>query len=181
MIDEVWKDIVGYDDEYKGLYQISSYGRVRCLDRVDSIGRKRLGHIINGAYSGAGYKYVGLTKNAKTTSARVNRLVALAFIQNKENKPYVNHKDENKKNNNVENLEWVTAKENSNYGTSIERLSKSQSIPIKVIYQDNTYEIWDGASIFAREYGNSVDQRHIVDVLKGRRKTHRGLRFEYVD
>lgn len=180
MINEVWKDILDFDCFYKGYYQISNLGRVRSLDRIDSLGRKQIGRILNGI-NARGYVRVSLKKNSNNQGARVHRLVAMAFIDNPENKPYVNHKDENKNNNNVDNLEWVTAEENTNWGTGIERRAKTQSIPIKVIYQDNTFEIWQSASLFAREYGNGVSQKHIVDVLKGRRKTHYNLRFEYVD
>ena len=71
----------------------------------------------------------------------------------------------------------MTAKENSNYGTRNERLAKSISKPIKVIYQDDTYEIWESATVFANEYG--INSGGIPNVLSGIRKTYYGLRFEY--
>lgn len=181
MIEEVWKDILDFDGLYKGYYQISNLGRVRSLDRVDSLGRKQIGCILIGSNSWNGYRQVSLKRNSKSKTFRVHRLVANAFLENNDNKPQVNHKDEDKHNNNVKNLEWVTIKENANYGTRNERLAKSQSKPIKVIYQDDTYEIWESASKFAREYGNGVKRSNIVQVLSGDKKTHRGLRFEYVD
>lgn len=179
MIEE-WRDVVGYDDMYKGYYQVSSLGRVRGLDRSDNAGKHQRGRILKQSTSIHGYKLVGLSKNGEVSTKSVHRLVTMAFLENEENKPYINHKDENKKNNNVDNLEWVTPKENSNYGTAIKRRVEKQSKPIKVIYQDDTYEIWESASKFAREYGNGVKRSNVVQVLSGDKKSHHGLRFEYV-
>lgn len=176
MMNEEWRDIVGYE----GYYQVSSLGRVRSLDRLNSRGVPLIGNIMKSNSNNKWYKVVILNKNSNKKTFKIHRLVAKAFIHNPENKPFVNHKDENKNNNNVDNLEWVTPKENSNYGTRNKQISEKNSKPIKVIYRDNTYEIWESATIFAKEYGNGVDKRNIVAVLKGRRKTHAGLRFEYV-
>lgn len=173
-MEEVWKDIKGYEN----YYQISSLGRVKSLDRINNKGVTQIGRVLKCSYR-SGYKSVTLSKKGKSVSCVIHRLVAIAFIPNHENKPQVNHIDENKNNNNVNNLEWVTAKENLNYGTHNERQAKTRSIPIKVIYQDDTYEIWDSATIFAKEYGNGVCQQNIVKVLKGKRKSTVGLRFEY--
>lgn len=74
-----------------------------------------------------GYHIVRIKINGKTATRRVHRMVALCFIPNPENFPQVNHKDENKDNNNVDNLEWVTAKQNCNYGTRNERISKAKT------------------------------------------------------
>lgn len=167
-MEEIWKDIAGWE----GSYQISTYGRVKSL----KYGKER---ILKPSKNSSGYLTVGLSIESRTFSKAIHRLVAIAFVPNPDNKLQVNHKDENKLNNNVNNLEWVTAKENSNYGTRIKRISEKNSKPIKVIYRDNTYEIWDSATIFAREYGNVVKEKKIVEVLKGRNKTHAGLRFEY--
>lgn len=166
-MEEIWKDVKGYE----GLYKVSNFGRVKSL----KYGRERILKTGKGGY----YLTVGLYFDNKLKTVKVHRLVAMAFIENHDNKPFVNHKDEDKYNNNVNNLEWVTHAENMNCGTAIERRSKSNSKPIKVIYSDNTYEIWDSATIFAKEYGNGVDRTHIVHVLNGRNKTHAGLRFEY--
>ena len=77
-----------------------------------------------------GYLVVKLCKNNIRSNKKIHRLVAQAFIPNPENKPQVNHIDEDKTNNMVSNLEWMTAKENTNHGTRNERSGKSQSIPI---------------------------------------------------
>lgn len=106
---EVWRDIQGYE----GLYMVSSYGRVRGISNEP--GRKTgfmtLRRVPNG------YVKVRLCKNGVVVDRNVHRLVAVAFIPNPENLPQVNHKDEDKANNHVENLEWCDSKYNNNYGT----------------------------------------------------------------
>lgn len=115
MMNEEWRDVVGYGDMYKGMYQVSNLGRVRSLDRIDSVGKHQYGRVLKYGDSGDGYKTVVLTKNAKSRTIKVHRLVAMAFVENKDNKLVVNHKDEDKYNNTPDNLEWVTHKENVNY------------------------------------------------------------------
>lgn len=111
MIEEVWKDILGYE----GLYQISNLGRVKSLPRKNNkrIINKEIIKVFTKLPNG--YLKAGLSKNGKTKYYFVHRLVAEVFIPNLENKPCVNHKDCNKKNNCVNNLEWVTHKENNTY------------------------------------------------------------------
>lgn len=117
---ELWKDIPGYE----GLYQVSNIGNVKSVDRhrPDKNGRyvfhqgKKLTPQLND-----GYMYVILSKDGKQYSCKVHRLVAMAFIPNPENLPYINHKDENKSNNCVDNLEWCSKSYNDRYGTTPER------------------------------------------------------------
>lgn len=165
-MEEVWKDIAGWE----GSYQVSTYGHVKSLKH----GKER---ILKPGKNSSGYLTVGFSIKSKTFTKVVHRLVAIAFIPNPENKGDVNHIDEDKTNNHLENLNWMTRKENVNWGTAIERQVKSNSKPIKVIYQDDTYEIWESAKAFARE--NNLLSSSIVNVLKGREKAHHGLRFEY--
>lgn len=113
---EIWKDI----DGYVGIYQVSNIGNVRSLQREEFKCRQgyrvRKGRELKPTQDEKGYLMVGLNKDGKRIMRRVHRLVATAFIPNHDNLPQVNHKDENKHNNHVENLEWCTASYNINYG-----------------------------------------------------------------
>lgn len=112
---EIWKPIKGYE----GMYEISNKGNVKSIDRIieDCIGRKKLykGKILKKEKSIHGYYQVPLYKNGKAKLFSVHRLVAYAFIENPKNLPFVNHIDFERTNNNVDNLEWVTPKENVNW------------------------------------------------------------------
>ena len=117
---EIWKDVAGYE----GLYKVSNKGNVRSVARKDSIGRKCGGRTRKHFCREGGYPEISLYKDGLRKQKLIHRLVAEAFISNPNDFPEVNHKDENKKNNCVENLEWCTSEYNTNYGTLIERLSK---------------------------------------------------------
>jgi hypothetical protein len=123
---EVWKDVEGYE----GIYQISNYGRVKSLER--NIKRSDGGSFyfaqrILKYKKSRGYDSIGLFKGRKEGKYfRVARLVGAAFIPNPENKPQINHKDENRHNNMASNLEWCTCKYNSNYGNHNKNLSESK-------------------------------------------------------
>ena len=121
---EEWRDIKGYE----GIYQISNLGRIKSLSKKvymynhiakrkievtfkEKIRKQRIGK--------DGYYLINLNKDNKMITYRVHRLVGENFIENKDNKPYINHKDGNKLNNNVLNLEWCTAKENIKHGWEI--------------------------------------------------------------
>lgn len=105
---EIWKDIEGYE----GLYQVSNLGRVKSLPKQH--GRRYWNNefILKQNKSNNGYVCVILQKNKIKYRKSIHRLVASAFIPNFENKPQINHKDGNKLNNCIDNLEWVTASEN---------------------------------------------------------------------
>lgn len=105
----LWKPVPGYE----GLYSVSSDGKVKSLFRYKKT--------LTPSVTRHGYETVELFSDGKSKRFLVHRLVALAFIPNPENLPQVNHKDENKRNNHVSNLEWVTAKQNMNHGTRLQR------------------------------------------------------------
>ena len=120
-MDEIWKDIEGFE----GLYQVSNLGRVKCVEHKCP-GRHGLRtvkeHLMTQVKGSKGYLYVSLSNMDRGRTFTVHRLVAKAFIPNPDNLPCVNHKDEDKFNNNVSNLEWCTAKQNINYSRKAGRI-----------------------------------------------------------
>lgn len=122
MIEEQWKDIVGYE----GLYQISNFGRVKSICRLvntKSKGKETKRHIyekiLKNCINGCGYEYVCLSKKGKTKKHRIHRLVGEYFIPNPFNKPQLNHIDGNKLNNNINNLEWCNNSENMQHAVKM--------------------------------------------------------------
>ena len=110
---EIWKDIDGYE----GYYQVSNMGRVYSVKNK----------MLLKQHLKRGYLECVLCKNGERKYIQAHRLVAITFIPNPDNLPQVNHKDENKQNNCVSNLEWCTAEYNINYGTRTERSTKSNT------------------------------------------------------
>ena len=115
---EIWKDIEGYENKY----QISNLGRVKALDY-----RRTKKEKILDSRNNKGYKAIALWNNSKRKVFLIHRLVANAFIPNPNKFPQINHKDENKLNNCVDNLEWCTQFYNNIYGTRLQRVSKTLS------------------------------------------------------
>ena len=156
-MDEVWKDIEGYE----GYYQVSNCGRVKSLDRIVTSGKTKKGMIIQGILDIGGYVRVTLWKSCKPKKYMVHRLVAFAFLDNPNNLKMINHIDENKENNNVTNLEWCDCKYNINYGTRTIRasgentknskLKKEDVIRIRSVYKPKSKQF--GAIALAKEYG----------------------------
>jgi hypothetical protein len=103
--------------DYENLYQISNFGKVKSLERIikNNGGLYHKKEIILTPVNSRDYPCVGLSKNGKSTLSKIHRLVAEAFIPNPQNKKTVNHKDGNKLNNYVWNLEWATSKEQMNH------------------------------------------------------------------
>lgn len=118
---EIWKPVI----EYEEYYEVSNLGRVR---RTASSNPHYNSDGILKPNIRRGYYYVVLCVNNIHKSCNIHRLVASSFISNPDNFPYINHKDENKLNNRVENLEWCTAKYNTNYGSGLQRRGETRRI-----------------------------------------------------
>lgn len=121
VVEVVRKAVKGYE----GKYEVDQFGRVYSVDRVMSVndnGRRYdkclKGKQLRQTMHSAGYKVIGLSKNGETKTCYVHRIVAEAFVPNPDNLPMVNHKDEDRTNNFVENLEWCTNEYNLNYGNA---------------------------------------------------------------
>lgn len=156
---EEWKDIKGYE----GKYQVSNLGRVKSLDYQ---GKKR--EIILKPGINKGYYQVGLYKYAMCKSLYIHRLVAETFIENPNNLPCINHKDENKLNNRVDNLEFCTQKYNNRY-------SKIKKVGC---YKDNKLiKIYD-AIIDTEKDGFCSTGVHAC--CKGIHKSHKGFEWHYI-
>lgn len=108
---EVWKDIEGFE----GRYQISNLGNVMSLNYM----AKGYAALLTPKINNKGYAWVDLWRNNKSHPLQVHRLVAQAFLNNPDNLPFVNHKDENPLNNNVSNLEWCTPQYNAQYSINL--------------------------------------------------------------
>lgn len=118
---EEWKDI----PTLEGRYQASTNGRIRSLDTITNNGTQlRKGRVRKLSYDDYGYLHVCINQGGKHLFPFVHRLVALTFIPNPFGYSFVNHKDESKDNNSIDNLEWCDAKYNSNYGTRNIRISE---------------------------------------------------------
>lgn len=179
-MEEIWKSIKGFEN----FYEISNVGRVRSLDRyVNGNGitcdfQFIKGRILHPTKDKLGYFRVMLRKNNSHKTFLVHRLVAEAFIENPNNLPFINHKDENPSNNSVNNLEWCTAQYNLTYGTCQSRLAKSKVR--KVVQYDKYMNViceWD--SLKAAASSIKVSQQNISACCRNNRKTCGGFIWKY--
>lgn len=162
-MEEMWKDVAGYE----GKYQVSNLGNVRSLHWHGS----DLVMNLKPCSSRQGYLHIKLLdENHKSKDWKVHRLVALAFIPNPANLPEIHHHDEDKKNNRVDNLSWVTKKQNCNLGTRNERHNKAISKAVVQIDKKNGSIIARYDSITEATLKTGVDGTSISRVCYKRRK-----------
>lgn len=180
---EIYKPIKGYED----LYEISNMGNVKSKDRIINctykgkpITKNLKGKQIVPHISSSGYYCVGLHKDNKITSKYIHRLVAETFINNPNNKSVVNHKDENKLNNHIENLEWCSYEYNNNYGTKRNRLRDSN------LWRSRPVEMYDLNGNLIKTYTtlssvkeDGLDVGAVWRCCNGRNKTHKNYTFKY--
>ena len=185
-MEEIWKDIKGFE----GLYQVSNTGKVfsMCrfiIDKNDN--EKQIDHKMLSQYTNKnGYKIVKLYKNCKGKSFKVHRLVLESFIENKLNKPCINHMDGNKLNNQLDNLDWVTHKENTQHAfksglqksSSIGKFGKDNRLS-KAVVQIQTESI--GRVFWSRleaERKTGISSRKIALCCNGKRRTAGGYKWK---
>ena len=147
---------------------ILKFGDVKGFEGMYKVNRKgEIYQILNNIIrtpkdNGYGYNNINLNKNGKKITKYIHRIVAEAFIPNPNNYPMVNHKDENKKNNNVENLEWCTASYNNNYGTSKVRRTLSTKETWKNMSEEKRKEISENHRKAAIKYMNSISKEEKI-------------------
>ena len=196
-MNEIWRDIKGYE----GMYMVSNHGRVRSIDRI-SCGARFKGRVLKQTVIGRGYKTgdgylrVSLHYGKRLKGFLVHRLVAEAFIDNTDNKPFVNHKDGNKKNNSAGNLEWCTAKENTRHANKnnlinhrTEKNIAQAKINVQKCYMDrirpviqkdregNTIAEYRSLAEAGRMTG--INRRTIGECARGHFRTAGGYKWEY--
>lgn len=142
---EIWKDIIGFE----GIYEISNLGRIR---------RIKTGRILSTRRSDGWYITVTLYKDKKRYGKSLHRLVSEAFISNPDNLPEVNHRDEDKTNNRVDNLEFCDHKYNVNYGTIKDRIRNTR------LKNGHINEEYSG--LYKKSYGKKYYQNHKEDRIE---------------
>lgn len=152
---EIWKDIIGYE----GYYKINNKGTVISLDRITAYSNgaqhNHKGRIMATTKCPKGYIFVSLSMHGKTIKIGVHRLVAKSFIPNPLNKPQINHIDSVPSNNNVENLEWVTAKENTAHAMEFGKKNSilQKDIPVVIELYKNGKSATQIGNIYKITYG----------------------------
>ena len=170
---EIWKDIEGYE----GLYQISNRGNVKSVERMKWNGKgyhKIPERILKAKKDKYGYLQVHLSKDGKAKMYLVHRLVASAFLENQMGYTEVNHLDEDKTNNCVDNLEWCSRSYNINYGTRNQKISK----PVIAI-DKRTGLILEFSSTHEAERETGIASSNICACLKGKMNSCGGFYWMY--
>jgi hypothetical protein len=181
---EVWKDInfvrngIVYD--YRGIYQISTKGRVKSLERI--VGRSDSSYlskekIMKNLLGTSGYYYISLRINNKRINCSIHTLVLIAFVPNPENKRTGNHKDGNKLNNYLSNLEWATDKENINHAYKMGLYNNVTKRVVMLDLDRNPLLCFNSIN----EAGRYLNKKysHISDVCRGIRNTAFGYKWAY--
>lgn len=174
---EEWRPMVGYE----GYYEVSNLGQIRGVERLINCKngtRKTIrGKVLKqSTHYKNGYKSVMVTVSGNQKRILVHRAVAIAFLENPNDLPEINHKDENKENNAVENLEWCTRQYNNSYGSAKVRGHEKQSKPVKQIKDGKVIAIYPSAMEAARQTGGT--QGGISGCCRGELKTSGGYKWE---
>ena len=165
---EHWKEIAGYE----GIYEVSDQGRVRSL----KFGKEK---ILKPWKDRGGYLKVSLCKDCHKKYLFVHRLVADAFIQNPNNLKTVNHKDEVKTNNVASNLEWMSQRDNLNYGTHNKRVAESLSKQVQMLDKSTGELLATFPSTHDAGRVTGINQGNISQCCRGKLKSTGGYIWKY--
>ena len=166
---EHWKAIAGYE----GLYEVSDLGRVKSLWH----GKEK---ILKPGKNNFGYLQVVLYKDGHEKTVKIHRLVAEAFIPNAQGLDTVNHKDEVKTNNTVSNLEWMSQKDNNNYGTRNKRITESLSKQVQMFDKSTGELLATFPSLMEAERVTGIAHQNISKCCLGKRKSVGGYVWRYI-
>lgn len=173
-MDEVWKYVDGTNKEY----MVSNLGNVKSIKQYKGRTRERL---LTPGVNSRGYLCVTISLNCKCSTRTIHRLVANAFIGNPNNLPQINHRDEDKTNNNVSNLEWCDNKYNATYGSARKRASSKTKKPILQYSLNGEFigkfgGVKEAELLFGKPYDSSISK-----CCKGKRKSAHGYIWRYAD
>ena len=171
---ETWKDV----KDFENIYQISNKGNIRALNYNNKKGCVQ--NLKVDVSKQNGYCYIRLCNGNTNKHFRVHRLVAEAFIPNPDNLPQVNHKDENKQNNCVDNLEWCSQQYNMNYGTRIKRGSQNRKKGLlQLDLHNNILQKWTSGLDAQEALG--IQRSHISQCCNNKRKTAGGYKWRWCE
>jgi hypothetical protein len=180
-MNEIWKDIEGYD----GAYQVSNMGRVKSVARVTTrlcqygIREYRIPErIMRTRFGTSGYLCVNLHHEGKQVTEMIHRLVALHFCKGYADGMTVNHIDEVKTNNRADNLEWLTQKENNNHGTGIARRKKHPKAVVQMSLSGEVLQTFPSLKAAAKAVGQNPT--HLGHCCNGERPTAAGFKWKFI-
>ena len=165
---ENWQPVKGYD----GMYEVSDLGRVKSL----KYGNEKILKPLKNTH---GYLHVSLCKDGQRKTIAVHRLVAEAFIQNPNNLETINHKDEVKTNNAASNLEWMSQRDNINYGTRNKRMAETRSKSVLMFDKSTGELLATFPSLMEAGRATGINQGNICSCCNGKYKSSGGYIWRY--
>ena len=180
MIEEQWKTV----KDYEGIYECSNYGEVKSLERLDNRGRHLKEKSLKTQKNRKGYLYVTLSKNGVKKPIYINRLVYSTFVGDIPDRLEVNHIDENKENNRVENLNLMTSKENNNWGTHNKKIAAALTNHPQMSKSVEAIDKATGKVVYVfpstkEAQRQGFNRSTVSQCCNGKRKSHGGFIWRY--
>ena len=162
-VEEVWKDINGFE----GRYQISNFGRVKSLGHNDRLNRRFKEIVLKQAINAGGYRCVRIYKDGLNYTKKIHRLVSEAFIPTVPGKTIINHKDGNKLNNSIENLEWCTYGENMSHAIRTGLNSTRSAVAVRAETGKKPIEQCDSRGNRLNKFSSAADASRETGINRG--------------